>query len=80
MNIDEEFYKKDHHGEFEKPFMWAIIGWYLGAMLARTKFGQWFEYSPVVGWILSIFCLAVAGYTAYCVIAYVVILLGIMLG
>lgn len=41
--------------EFLNPFIAAIIGGYIGHKLDNTRFGHWFNNSPIIEFVLDIF-------------------------
>lgn len=70
---------EDHSSEFMRPFIGGLIGGYIGHQLSKTRLGQRFENSKIVGWIIGLILLAVGGYLVFCAGAFVVILIHVML-
>lgn len=77
INDDDVFDQMAHHdshfGDFAKTAGAAGVGYLLGRMLSQTRFGQWFEHSPVIGWILSIVLLALGVYALYCIGCFILV-------
>jgi uncharacterized membrane protein AbrB (regulator of aidB expression) len=78
MNNDPFEQMSHHESQFDnfiKPAGAALIGGFIGHMLSKTKFGQWFENSPVIGFIYFVILLAIIGFAAYCGFVFLYFLL-----
>lgn len=75
----EQMSERDHSGEFMRPFVGGLIGGYIGHLLSKTRFGQWYEHNPVVGFIYFLILLGILGYLVYCGVAFIVILIHVFM-
>jgi hypothetical protein len=66
----EQMSQHDHSGEFMRPFVGGMVGGFIGHQLSKTRLGQRFENSRIVGWIIGLILLGVAGYAAFCCVVF----------
>lgn len=75
-NIVQLTENSQHH---HSPVVAGAIGFFIGHMLSKTRFGRWFEHSPVIGFIFFIAFWAAVGYAAFCGVTFAYFLIKIML-
>lgn len=59
--------------DFEKGFLSAFIGYWLGSLIDRTRFGIWFNTNRVVTWFWNAGKAILLSVIAFLVIYYIIL-------